>query len=89
MGKSAMSPSSLRVEEQGRGTTLAGGGQSGRLKGEGEGVVVGRFPHLIWAEVACGGAAMVAGGGAALTGATAALQGSAAVRIVTSQNSLS
>ena len=24
---------------------------------------MGRFPHLIWADVACGGAAMVAGGG--------------------------
>ena len=48
---------------------LAGGGQSGRLShgggreraGKGEGVVVGRFPHLIWAEVARGGATMVAG----------------------------
>ena len=94
MGKSALSSSSPRAEEQGRGTALAGGGQSGRpgpwrrpgARGKGR---WSRFPHLIWAEVACGGTAMVAGGGAALAGATAALQGSAAVRIVTSQNSLS
>ena len=59
----------------------ASGCDGGQGKGKmGEGVAVGRFPHLIWVEVACGGAAMVAGGGTALTGAAAALQGFAAVR---------
>ena len=49
MGKSALSPSFPRAEEQGRGTALTGGGQSGRPShgggreraGKGEGVVVG------------------------------------------------
>ena len=62
-------PPPSRGTEEGR--RVAGGAWAGGLgcdsghgEGEkGEGVAVGRFPHLIWAEVACGGAAMVAGGG--------------------------
>ena len=71
MGKNALSPSSPRAEEQGRGTALAGGGQSGRpgpwrrpgVREKEEGGAVGRFSHLIWVKAACGGAATVVGGG--------------------------
>ena len=54
MGKSALSPSSPRAEEQGRGTALDGGGQSGRpgpwrrpgARGKGEGRCAGVIPVL-------------------------------------------
>ena len=57
--------------KQRRGPRGVGGGlagetrrDGGRGEGEkGEGAVMDRFPHLIWAEVACGGVAAVAGGG--------------------------
>ena len=50
----------------GAGGGLAGEPRRGGGRGEGEkeeGTTVDCFPHLIWAEVVCGGSATAAGGG--------------------------